>query len=281
VKLRETKLGLGTVQFGLPYGISNSNGQTPENEVCKTLEAAKKIGVRLIDTASAYGNAEQVLGNCGVSHFRIISKFLPVANEQMLSAQLTSSLAALRVSSVYGYMAHRPEELAKNKWQWEWLGEAKGQGLISKRGFSLNHPDELVRLLDQGYLPDIVQVPYNYFDQRFETLMMSLKKTGCEIHTRSVFLQGLFFRSPETLPAFFDAIKPELKKLHSLPDGVKGALLKFVMEKPFIDQVIIGVENAVQLNDNFASLDSTVRLPHLEMDFPAEILMPSNWPQDA
>src|SRR5690625_6191821 len=68
------KIGLGTVQFGMEYGISNQSGQTPPNEVSAILASFRKKGGNLIDTAIAYGSSEIVLGNAGVGEFSVISK---------------------------------------------------------------------------------------------------------------------------------------------------------------------------------------------------------------
>ena len=70
------KIGLGTVQFGIPYGISNQKGQTSVLEVARILTLAKQKGVGIIDTASAYGTAEKVLGQHDLSAFKVVSKFI-------------------------------------------------------------------------------------------------------------------------------------------------------------------------------------------------------------
>ena len=81
------KIGLGTVQFGMDYGVSNTKGKTPDIEVSKILEYAKKEGLLYIDTAEAYGCSEEVLGRNDLSGFRIISKFLPRMSTSKLKFQ--------------------------------------------------------------------------------------------------------------------------------------------------------------------------------------------------
>ena len=82
------QLCLGTVQFGLPYGITNQTGQVPEKEVRSILALAASSGISLLDTAQAYGNAESVLGHCWPKDAarRLISK-LPA--ERLKSAGMT------------------------------------------------------------------------------------------------------------------------------------------------------------------------------------------------
>lgn len=273
------KLGLGTVQFGLNYGISNTGGQTPQEEVSRILAVALQNNITTLDTASAYGNAEAVLGQAGVSGFNVVSKFMTPAEGETISLQLEASLNYLGADSLYGYLAHRPEELLVQPQLWEELQSFKAKGLVKKVGFSLNRPQELEALLDKGMQPDLIQVPFNYLDNRFENLMMQLHDNGCEVHTRSAFLQGLFFRNAATLPTFFDAVKPLLAELQQSNASLSGRLLNYVLEKPFIDRVIIGVENAKQLQQNINEIQSAPSLPVYTVVVPENIIIPATWPK--
>lgn len=273
------KIGLGTVQFGLPYGISNKKGQTSVGEVKKILGRARSMGIEMLDSASGYGRAEEVLGQNDLSGFKLISKFLPPSEGAGVADQLHQSLHHLGLPSLYGYLAHRPQELLNHPEHWEEIGNFKDQGKVTKVGFSLNEPEELEQLLEKEYLPDLIQVPYNYFDRRFEHLMTDLKNKGCEIHTRSAFLQGLFFVDPSTLDDHFLEIKSQLEALQQL-EPLNGALLKFAIEKPFIDKVIIGVENEQQLIANLTGVDNAPSLPQLDRKVSDNILIPSRWPKD-
>lgn len=273
------KIGLGTVQFGTDYGISNKRGQTKKEEVYRILETAKNNSVSIIDTASAYGNAESVIGEFDLTGFRVISKFLPLNDNDDLEKTFHKSLKNLNVVKLYGYLAHRPLSLL-NSTYWHDLKNLKENGLVEKIGFSLNEPSELDLLLDKNIVPDLIQVPFNYFDHRFIASMKLLKQRGCEIHTRSTFLQGLFFMIPEKLGSFFDEVKPQLKKLQSEHKAIDKFLLNFVLHKEYIDQVIVGVENREQLINNFNNVgefDNSLKLTHTVSD---KILMPSNWPKN-
>ncbi|MBL0356343.1 MAG: aldo/keto reductase [Chitinophagaceae bacterium] len=196
------KLGLGTVQFGMHYGIANTTGRTATEEVKLILSLALQNGMNILDTASGYGDAEKVLGETGVDGFKIISKFLPADTEVELEKQLATSLNNLKVKRLYGYLAHRPQDLLVNIWQWKYLQEQKVNGVIEKIGFSLNEPSELHQLLSEDFIPDLVQVPYNFLDRRFEKDLVELKRKGTEIHVRSAFLQGLFFTDTDSLSSF-------------------------------------------------------------------------------
>lgn len=270
------KIGLGTVQFGLTYGIGNKDGQTKVDEVTKILKSANTYGIKVLDSASAYGNAEEVLGKNDLERFQVVSKFMPPIDES-IQIQFEKSLHSLGLKKLYGYLAHRPESILENPVQWIELQNLKKEGKVQRIGFSLNEPEELNRLLERGYIPDIVQAPYNYFDDRFEESFRYLKNIGCEVHTRSAFLQGLFFMEPDSLSSYFDEIKDNLKKLQVLEENLSVSLLNFVLNKSFIDKVIIGVENNKQLIQNVGSLNNAVDLPVLNKIIPKHILNPSLW----
>lgn len=276
---RVQKLGLGTVQFGTRYGISNTTGKTPVEEVKKVLEVARQNGIELIDTASAYGSAEKVLGQNDLSSFRVVSKFMPPDQNQTVSHQLKQSLIELRLDSLYGYLAHRPDHLAKNSKIWEELQSLKRDKFIQKIGFSLNSPKELLNLLQKNIQPDLIQVPYNYFDRRFHELMIELKENGCEIHTRSVFLQGLFFMDIEQLDPYFAELIPLIDDLQRNFENLQGALLKFVLQQPFVDTLVMGVENSEQFIQNLNSVSEADELPKMDKNITESILVPSNWPR--
>ena len=68
------KIALGSVQFGIPYGVTNRGGMTSRQEVREILTVAARSGVDTIDTAITYGESERVLGAEGCSRFRIVTK---------------------------------------------------------------------------------------------------------------------------------------------------------------------------------------------------------------
>jgi aryl-alcohol dehydrogenase-like predicted oxidoreductase len=274
---RMHKIGLGSVQFGVPYGITNQNGQTSETEVALILKYARENGIKYIDTASAYGTSEMVLGKNNLKGFKVVSKFM---SDENIRSQFEKSIADLKVDALYGYLAHRPMSLLEDKNQWKTLKSLKEEGKVTKIGFSLNTPSELEMLLKNKMKPDLIQVPFNYFDNRFKDLMIELKNEGCEIHTRSAFLQGLFFADTTKLSSFFDGMKSEIKTLQQqFKENLSGALLNYVLSVDFVDVVIIGVENEAQLRMNLDTININSDLASSNFNFSESVLMPSNWPK--
>lgn len=275
----KNKIGIGTVQFGLNYGISNNLGKTNEQEVDLILNYSKEKNIKYLDTAYAYGDAEVVLGKKDIRTFRVVSKYIS-NHEYNLNQQIEISLKRLNKDSIYGYLAHRPLDLIEKGFEsWEKMIELKELKKVKKIGASFNTIKEINQVLESGINLDIVQVPYNIFDSRFEKYMKELHEKGCEIHTRSTFLQGLFFCKVDELHPYFEEVKPLVKYIQSL-DKPAVQLLKYVVKQPFVDVVNIGVNSLSQLKDNIEFLEKIeYKIEDIDYHIKNEILIPSNWPK--
>ena len=283
MKIDLYKLALGSVQFGLDYGINNADGVVQIEEVKRILDVAFSNNIRTIDTARLYGNSEAVLGQFNLNNWQIVSKFASSINENTIEDEFLASSKNLQLKKLYGFIAHSAEILIENPNYWTQLRSLKDQGLISRIGFSIYKTEHLDKLLDLGYIPDLVQVQYNFLDRRFEPYFKTLKTLNCEIHTRSAFLQGLFFK--EEIPDYFLPIKSILEEIKFLyPNNSDRAafLLAFCIRNPLIDKVVIGVQTAKELQDNIDAIqtinpqvNSQIALPN----FDSEIVLPYNWPK--
>ena len=279
------KLAIGTVQFGFKYGISNTSGKTNSEEAKKILNTAEKSGIITLDTARDYDDSESVIGVNHPERFQIISKFPnKVLNELDLRISLDETLLNLQVSALYGYLAHHSGTLIKTPELWEKLIQLKKEGKVEKIGYSLYNPIELDELVKIGCIPEIVQIPYNFLDRRFEKHFEYLKSVGCEIHVRSVFLQGVFFLDPKELPKFFTPIQSlleELRMTFKSASEIAGFLLDFVVKNESVDKLVFGINNEKQLVDNISSLMVNRTPVHLKWDkqLEEEILMPHKWPK--
>jgi aryl-alcohol dehydrogenase-like predicted oxidoreductase len=276
-----TKIAIGTVQFGLNYGIANRSGQVTEADAIVIINYCKNIGINTIDTAYAYGNSETVLGKADVSDLNVITKFLPYSVcGKDLKQQFSESLIRLQSEKVYGLLAHRFDDILNSSNLREQMKSLKEEGLVEKIGVSLNAPEEMLQLLDKGFIPDIIQAPYNYFDSRFEKVFKILKSDyNVEIHTRSAFLQGLFFANPDELSDFFNPVKKQLRELQLLDGNLSCELINYVLNENNVDKVVIGVDSLEQLKINVENLGKcSLSAINNEITNP-EILTPSNWPK--
>lgn len=278
--MNHKKIAIGSVQFGSDYGISNSTGITSEEEVTKIIYYCKEKDITTIDTAFGYQKSEEILGRNDLTNFDVVSKFLPESDViPCVKEQLTISLKRLNISCLYGYLAHRPSYVLQNKHIWTLLKDAKKDKLIKKIGFSFNDPTEIDDVIKENLIPDIIQVPFNYFDNRFEKKIHSLKERyNTEIHVRSVFLQGLFFTDASKLDAFFNPIKEYMVDLQNKYSPLNAYLLNYVINKDFVDKVVIGINNKNQLIENLEGLKHKDKLPDFQGKIDDSILIPSNWP---
>ena len=280
------KIGLGTVQWGLDYGIANTHG-IPSDEVLNSIFAlANKAGINLFDTAVQYGEAEKRLGQFSNPEHRIVTKLGNLTPQNSLKIQLENSFKHLKREKIYGCLFHNIEELTKNNDLWTELLDYKAAGKISKIGYSLYEPQDLLDLLEAGLHPDLIQLPYSILDRKFEPYFEQLKSLGTEIHIRSVFLQGLYFKPMEALSSKFNDLKSALKEVEEIATEfglTKVELaLNYVLKNEYVDYAIIGVEQSSQLKEiiNASKIDFSKsieeQLNALSVENPT-LLNPSNW----
>ena len=287
-----SKLCLGTVQFGLDYGIANKRGKVPKEEAFGILSYARDRGIDTLDTAFSYGESEKVIGDFIAENrlkFKIISKtpeldsYSPKGVENMLF----ESLASLRQKSIYAYLIHRFEDFLKYEGFWPTLEEIKKRKIVKKIGFSIYRPQEIEVILDKNIDVDIIQVPYSIFDRRFEDYFDILKERGIEIYTRSAFLQGLAFLNLDELENDLEEARGHLEALEQIAaeNGIsKNAIcLNFVLLNPLIDRVVIGVDSLNHIKENIENIiflekvkEIYGRLKELRIDN-EEIILPQRW----
>jgi aryl-alcohol dehydrogenase-like predicted oxidoreductase len=272
-----SKLGLGTVQFGLPYGVSNTHGQVSRGEAAAILTRAAKGGIRTLDTAANYGNAEDVLAGLDTKAFRIVTKTIsgPV---KAVVARARQSAATLNADTL---LVHAAKDL-ENPALWPALQALKTEGVFARIGISTYAADDPA-LLAQRFRPDVIQLPFSLLDQRLlvDGTLARLAAMGVEVHARSLFLQGLLFM--ERPPPKLAHIAPRLSAIReTITDSGStplAAALGFVLARPEITVGLVGVTTAAELQE---ILDAAARpLPHLDWAALAlddeVVLTPSRW----
>ncbi|MCB0397056.1 MAG: aldo/keto reductase [Flavobacteriales bacterium] len=282
---------LGTVQFGLDYGINNTHGKPGEGEVFDILEHAFRNGVRLLDTAHSYGSAEEVIGRYhapGREPFSIISKF--VRNGSDASQVRTGFLEGLERMSVdhyHTYHFHRFEELAQSDDLMSMFSTLKEEGKMTYLGVSVYDDYQFEQAINHSHV-DVIQIPFNLLDNRKSKrdLLTKCQKAKKQLHARSVFLQGLFFMDADKLPAKLLPMRQALLRLRAIASEANLTMeelaLGYVMTNDEIQGVLIGVDNVDQLKHNLAA--ASIRLPDEVMDAVHQIrveepslLSPVNW----
>lgn len=251
-----TQLCLGTVQFGMPYGVTNQAGQVPEEEVRRILDLAAASGIGLLDTAHAYGTAETVLGHCWPTNSprRLISKLPAGVPQQNWEKSLVTSLNRLQAPKLDGFLLHRASDLLSPDGEEliHWLEGLRDRGLAERIGVSIYEASELEGLpLDRLQL---VQLPLSVYDQRLirDGTVAKLQDLGIAVHVRSVLLQGLMLQLtqhwPEHLSATFRLHHERwLEHLHHAGLSPLAAALGYVRVCEGIEAVLVGVLSAREL----------------------------------
>jgi aryl-alcohol dehydrogenase-like predicted oxidoreductase len=285
------KLALGSAQFGLSYGIANTEGQINFDAAVRILARAREAGMDTIDTAIAYGESEQYLGDAGVEGWQVITKLPAVPDEctdinTWVVVNVDESLKRLKVQHLRGLLLHRPSQLLGKNGQelYEALFKLKAAGKVDKIGISIYEPSELDALFGQ-YMFDLIQAPFNVFDRRLSTSgwLDRLHSEGIEIHVRSAFLQGLLLAVPGNLPIGFERWAELWLSWHSwITDAELSPLcasLGHVLSYPEIDRVVVGVDSLRQLNEIFVCEQSAHRrAPETLATTDSDLLNPSRWP---
>jgi aryl-alcohol dehydrogenase-like predicted oxidoreductase len=250
------KLALGTVQFGLDYGVTNQSGKVEESEIEDILDFAKSNGINILDTASGYGNSEQVLGGVGVDDYQIITKTTSLKHgvDEVIKG-FYQSLKYLNQKSIDGLLIHDINEVNDKEFDdlFERLNELKQQGLVNKIGFSIYTPEQ-VNFLLENFDFDIIQLPFNVFDTRLVEggQLQELKKKNIEIHARSVFLQGVLLDF-DNLSSYFSTWRGRFDKYQEVVEKSGMSLLEyalnFALNTKGIDKVLVGVNSEQQLRE--------------------------------
>jgi aryl-alcohol dehydrogenase-like predicted oxidoreductase len=254
------KLGIGTAQFGMNYGISNTTGEVILTEIKEILSLANIEGINLIDTAAGYGNSEQNLGVAGIEKFKIVTK-IPSCPEGVkpsvwVNEQFNKSAKLLNTTNLYGLLLHAPNDLLRK----DSIGivdellNLKENGKINKIGVSVYNPEDLNIFLN--LIPiDLVQLPMNLIDKRFssQNYLRKLKSLNIEIHVRSAFLQGLLLMPYDQIPSKFKTWDALWIKWHgwlkSNNISALDACISYLKNLNEIDRIIVGVNNVNQLAD--------------------------------
>ena len=285
-----SRLALGTANFGLNYGINNDSGKVEQTAIEKIKDVATFAGIEFIDTAQAYGDSELRIGSFKNEKFNIISKFSSQNYENIsasnVRASVIESMRNLNRKRIYGVLIHHSEVLLglNSKEIIRGLTELKETGLVEKIGLSIYEPDILNEAFNQFDF-DIIQLPFNVFDQRIieSGWVEKLQDKGVEIHSRSVFLQGLLLKnSSQLLNYFYHNWKSLFDKWYDIQqrmskDSVTLAL-GHVLSQSWIDKIIVGIDNANQLEQliQIERFTDHINLNDLKCN-DINLINPSNW----
>jgi aryl-alcohol dehydrogenase-like predicted oxidoreductase len=270
-----TKFTLGTVQLGMSYGIANKIGKPSDEQAFNILDAACMGGVNSFDTASTYGNSEELLGeyfslrHSIIENPYIVTKFKidPSlgTNRELLEKQIRHSaersLERMRKRIIPVFMLHTASDMTQyGTVVRESLVQLKNNGLIEKAGVSVYNAFEVEELLNDD-LYEAVQLPMSVFDQRLvrNGFIQKMKSSGKIVFIRSVFMQGLLFMKPEELPENMQFAAGWISSLRTLAEkagmSVQQVALSFIRDLDGVDSLVLGAETVTQIRENMKLME--------------------------
>ncbi|MBR4672842.1 MAG: aldo/keto reductase [Victivallales bacterium] len=272
-------LMLGTVQFGMRYGIANTTGQPSFDEVKSMLKYAYEHGVTALDTSSDYGNSEEVIGKALdelglLGRFMVVTKVsLPPEGQQPVDfyeASLRESCRRLCLDSIPVALLHNEKALPLLPM----LEAMVAKGLIGGAGISLDSAAYADKADHVAYL----QVPCNVADHRFDRVFTIPRK---QTFVRSVYLQGMLVMPKENIK--IPELRAARETLEEFGLPMQELCMRYLFSLPGSPRILTGVERLEQLKENirlaslgplpkdlFASVASAVRLEE-------KFVRPSMW----
>jgi len=279
----------------MAYGLAKPPRPVPPSAAGDILRMAHEQGMRVIDTAPAYGGSEEMIGRMLPEghRFQIVTKTLAVRSDTItkddarrLRQTVLHSMSALKQTALHGLLVHQADDLlAENgSYLMEEMLRLRQDGLVRKIGASVYTAEQIDRILNR-YQIDLIQIPLSVFDQRLlrSGHIKRLKELTIEIHARSVFLQGALLLPPDKLPPHFAAAGKLIQQYHRAVQeadvSLSAAALNFVSQIPEIDCILIGVNSVQELQENIATFRCDVALPYDRFAIDDEVIVnPSLWP---
>jgi len=290
------KIALGTVQFGLEYGLPPNNYQVNTEEVHKILDLSLNNNLKYIDTAFTYGNAEQKIGEFKKNKEFFIMTKSPVFSNKIIKKNdknivikaFEQSLHRLKLNNCYALLIHHCDDLFKvnGNYLYDALKHLKEINKIKKIGVSLYNKDQIDKVM-RLYDFDIIQLPLNLYNQSLliNGTLKKIKSKGIEIHARSIFLQGLLLTSEKNWPSFFNDLKQHHQNTKNYffdkNISIIEACLNFVYNIEEVDTLIIGVNSLEHLKEILAV--KRTKLSNLDFEqfsvSKPQFINPQLWPQ--
>lgn len=315
-ELEISRLGIGTVQFGIDYGIRNQTGQVPLKEIIAILHRARRAGVNFLDTSRFYGESEHRIGLAlreldATQEFVTATKLdLPqgyqeLSDRKLLEAarnSLYTSLQELNLSTIPIYLLHQyGYKTLRHGLIWNWLQEEQEKRTVGHVGVSIgNGPEEAIEALSDPRV-EVLQIPFNILDSRWHLhgVFDQARDRGVALFGRSAYLQGLTLMAPEQVQAQLPFAHPYIARIHDLAAeldlDVKTLVLGYAISEPGLFSTVLGVDSVDQFVDNlslseraFAAVTDRLGVetegsrPRLEVlrrfaDVPERVVDPGQW----
>lgn len=276
--LNLSAFALGTVQLGMQYGLGEDSAKPSEEKSFAMLDAAMELGINTLDTANNYGDSEAVIGRWLAKRKAekktmpwVVDKIGPLQHGSYdilrddVYRQVEGCLKTLGVNTIDCLMLHNFEDYEKGRDGLQKIfAELKSQKIYEYSAISAYSFHDYGVIAESGF--DATQIPLNVFDwsQIENGGLQKIADAGMMIFGRSVFLQGLVFRTPEALDPRMEFCFPYLRRFIELYKEFQldpaSLALSFVLSLPGVTQAVMGCRNIDQIKDNADLFDRTVTL---------------------
>jgi len=284
------RICLGSANFGKSYGYKNS--KIKDKEFLKIFEYAKLKKIKFIDTAFNYSNSQKIIGKHSLN-FKIITKIPRIPNsssnpQNWIKKIISKTLIDLKTKKLYAVLFHYPPyQIDKKKFIQiiEYLEDLKRKKIISKIGISVYNIHEIKRSFSI-YKFQIIQFQANILDQKIlkNNFIKLLKKRGVEIHTRSIFLQGMLLSDISRIPKKFRYLKKILIYFDSWVKKKKisklNICLQYIFSHSIIDKIVLGTNNYLQFKQTVEAIEKIngkLSIPKKLRNLSQNQLNPKNW----
>ena len=274
------ELALGTAQFGMTYGVTNTNRRMSLRSQRRIIDVAKAYGISKLDTAAGYGESENNLGLLGVDEFKVSTKIPFIKNNEggEVARYLEASLKRLKASRLDVIYLHDEKNIGRQDIMME-LEELKRAGKVERIGVSIYAKTNVSFDLSSF---DVVQCQGNAIDRAFEELLRS----GPSIFLRSVFLQGLLLADIDKIPRFLRSETPLFESWERYCRNLGHSKLDMCLYHSIaagVDVVVVGCSSADELEEiasSFERMKHTADIPYFRVTNPNEFLIdPRRWPK--
>jgi aryl-alcohol dehydrogenase-like predicted oxidoreductase len=284
------KIILGAANFNKKYGLINNNLL---NDSEKVLAFAQKKKIKTIDFAPKYIADKKTLKLIADARFKVISKLPSIKKiskiklRKFIDLEIKKNLSIFKTDFIFCILFHDSKDfkLKKIREAIKILLEYKKKKIIRKLGVSVYNPEEINLILNnfKPYKPDIIQLPFNIFDNRFEKtgMLKKLKKLKILVHARSIFLQGLVFKNTRNLSKYFNKWKKKINNFNEnkSDQAIYNICFNYVYKNKFIDGIIIGFKFEEEITKFFNSIKKLNKriLKEIKPINDEKFVNPSNW----
>ncbi|MHB0961196.1 MAG: aldo/keto reductase [Pirellulaceae bacterium] len=298
---RLSRLMLGTVQFGMPYGVANRTGQPTYDDVLAIVAAAVEGGTNCFDTAAAYGTSEVVLGRAlrelGIAdRVVVVTKVRPLTAAERADSSLASraieqsvedSRQRLQLDCLPVVLFHREAD-AKH---FDVLARLRAKGWLRFAGVSCDNRPGPATTFVAAESVAALQLPANVLDRRHQRsgVFGAAALRGVAVFVRSIYLQGLLLMCEDDIPPALCGIVPIRRHLASIANAAGMQLaelaVRFMLAQEGVTCVLVGVETVAQVRENVALVargplpDDMLRaIDSLTPEIPETLVTPALWP---